>query len=203
MLMFSCNNESTQNTEAVTEEAKTEVCQYSVDAANIKFTWTAFKTTAKVAVKGTFDKISIINDLSVSEIPALVLNTKFEIALGSINSGNPERDAKLVDKFFGKLANKETFTGVVQECNGDNKEGKAIVLLNINNLDHAVVMNYTVVEDSLELAGTLDLLDWKATDALTSLNQACLDLHKGEDGVSKTWSDMEIKVLVPLKKVCQ
>ncbi len=199
-LIFSCGNES----KPVVEEVSTvENCEYSVDAQNIKFTWTAFKTTAKVGVNGSFDQIKISNDSKSSEIPSLVLNTTFEIMLGSINSGNPERDSKLVDKFFAKLANIETFTGTIQECTGDNSEGKAIILLNANNVEHSVLMNYSVKEDTLALSGTLDLLDWKAEDALTSINQACLDLHKGEDGVSKTWSDMEIKVLVPLKKVCQ
>ena len=29
--------------------------------------------------------------------------------------------------------------------------------------------------------------------ALEALNQACLELHKGADGVSKTWSEVHIK----------
>lgn len=198
--MFSCNNE---NTEANSTEPTAEVCEYSINNEGIKFIWTAFKTTAKIGVNGSFDKLKVSNNGSSTEIPALILNTKIKIALASINSDNPERDAKLVESFFGKLANTESFTGIVQECNGDNNSGNLVVLLNINKIDHAVAMTYTFADDLLEIAGTLDLLDWKAEDALESLNQACLDLHKGDDGVSKTWSDMEIKVLVPLKKVCE
>ena len=64
-------------------------------------------------------------------------------------------------------------------------------------------MSYTVEENILKLSGSLDLIDWEAMEAVESINNACLDLHKGEDGVSKTWSEMEISILVPLIKDCK
>ena len=39
----------------------------------------------------------------------------------------------------------------------------------------------------------VDLMDFNAGKGLEALNQACLELHKGADGVSKTWSEVHIK----------
>ena len=52
----------------------------------------------------------------------------------------------------------------------------------------------------VELEGTLNLEDFKAESALASISEACFDLHKGADGISKTWSEVGISAVVYLKK---
>lgn len=205
LLIFSCSNSETSKNSATNQEAKvpSESCLYSINTEEAVFQWTAFKTTAKVGVNGSFDAIEINNSNNAPNLTALIIETEFTINLGSVNSGNPERDEKLKEFFFGSLANTDIFTGIVEECEGNNDEGMLMVNLKMNEVAKQVKMDYKVEDNFLKISGTLDLLDWEAGQAVESINNACLDLHKGEDGVSKTWSDMEISVEVPLTTDCK
>jgi len=40
----------------------------------------------------------------------------------------------------------------------------------------------------------MNLDTWNGQTAVASLNEACKDLHKGADGVSKTWNEVAIEV---------
>ncbi len=40
----------------------------------------------------------------------------------------------------------------------------------------------------------MNVNNWDAKNALTSLNNECKDLHKGTDGVSKTWEEVAINI---------
>lgn len=208
-LIFSCNQEnSSKNNEPQTEKAVVENCTYAVDAEKLNFEWVAFKTTEKIAVKGTFDTIKAKNENIASSIPVVLTSTSFEIDLNSLNSKNVERDEKLKEFVFGNMANSELFTGSIEECDGDNNEGVLIVNLKMNDISKQVKMKYAVAQNEggkevINIKGALDLMDWEASKALDAINVACLDLHKGADGVSKTWSDMEINVSVPLLKDCK
>lgn len=204
-LMMSCNDsaETTETVEELATETLAESCLYSVNTNDINFKWTAFKTTAKVGVNGSFDAIQVENETIAEDIKTLISNTKFKIELASVNSGNEERDGKLKEFFFGKLKNSDAFTGSVVSTEGDNTGGSIVVSLKMNEIEKDVKMKYAVVEDTLKLKTVLDLFDWEANDAVASINDACLDLHKGADGVSKTWSDMEISIHVPIMKDCK
>ena len=46
----------------------------------------------------------------------------------------------------------------------------------------------------------MDLKNWNAIDALNALNKVCFDLHKGADGVSKTWEDVAIEIETYLRE---
>ena len=41
---------------------------------------------------------------------------------------------------------------------------------------------------------TMDLDKWNASNAVKSLNLECKDLHKGTDGVSKTWNEVALNI---------
>lgn len=202
-VLFSCNEEKTKTQEVSKVEETAPTCIYGVNMEDVKFEWTAFKTTEKVGVKGTFDKIEIINEKKEKNIADLLLNTKFSIDLSSLNSANKERDVKIINSFFGNLSNSDQFTGTIQEAKGNNEAGGVIVLLKINGLENIVKMDYKIKDDFLKLAGDLDLLNWKTEVSFEALNKACFDLHKGEDGVSKTWTDIHIEVSTMLHKDCK
>ncbi len=44
--------------------------------------------------------------------------------------------------------------------------------------------------------------NWNGDDAIASLNKVCEYLHKGEDGVSKLWSVVELNIEAILNKNC-
>ena len=72
--------------------------------------------------------------------------------------------------------------------------------LKMNGVQKKININYTVSGQLVELEGKLNLDDWNAQSALESLSKACFDLHKGADGVSKTWNDVGINAAIYLKK---
>ena len=47
----------------------------------------------------------------------------------------------------------------------------------------------------------MNMEDWKATKAIATLNKACFELHKGADGISKTWNEVLVKVEVHVDKM--
>tara|TARA_R110002051_G_scaffold104456_3_gene177140 strand:+ start:10137 stop:10361 length:225 start_codon:yes stop_codon:yes gene_type:complete len=55
-----------------------------------------------------------------------------------------------------------------------------------------VEYTYSLKNDILFLTIHLDLLKWNGDYVLYSLNKECYDLHKGVDGVSKLWPDVDV-----------
>ena len=51
--------------------------------------------------------------------------------------------------------------------------------------------------------GQIDVFDWNASEALDALNEVCHALHKGPDGVSKTWSEVHLFVSSVVKEACE
>lgn len=202
-VLFSCNEEKAQSKQTTTNETTNKDCLYSVNPEEFKFEWTAFKTTAKVGVKGTFNEIDIINANTEGDIAELLINTEFIIHLNSLNSGNEERDKKIIDLFFGNLKNAAEFKGKILEVNGTNEKGELVVLLTINELENAVKMIYKTNDDMLKFAGNLDLSNWETENSFGALNAACKEYHTGEDGISKTWTEVYIEVSTILKKECK
>ena len=49
------------------------------------------------------------------------------------------------------------------------------------------------------IEAVMDLDNWQAQLAIEALNIVCKDLHSGDDGISKTWSEVKIEVATYLK----
>ena len=74
----------------------------------------------------------------------------------------------------------------------DNKYSAKITM---NGVTAELPLEVTITDERrLSMKGTMDLKDWNALGALEALNKVCFDLHKGADGVSKTWEDVAIEV---------
>tara|TARA_B110000037_G_scaffold222588_1_gene298181 strand:+ start:9536 stop:10180 length:645 start_codon:yes stop_codon:yes gene_type:complete len=202
-VLFSCNEEKTETKQVSITEETQEGCIYSVNPKKLKFEWAAFKTTEKIRVNGTFNKIELLNKKAEESIPELLLDTRFIIHLNSLNSANKIRDKKIIDLFFGNLTNKAEFLGYIKDVKGDNKKGEALVVLEINGMKELVNMKYKMKNAHLKLAGDLDLLEWKTRDSFEAINTACKELHTGKDGVSKTWTDINIIISTVLNKDCK
>ena len=61
--------------------------------------WTAFKTPKKAAVNVKFDKY-LITSANEKSILDAISSAQFTVDVSSVNSGNPERDKKIVKFFF-------------------------------------------------------------------------------------------------------
>ncbi len=180
------------------KEAKKPVGpQFSVEAKTVTINWTGYKTTSKIPVKGEFKTLEVTNSKEAPTATEALNGTKFSIPISSIYSGDNERDGKLKQLFFGVMDATLSLTGTVN-LKGD---GTGAVDLFMNGVSKEIPITYTVKEQMVEFNGTLDIIDdFNAQTAFESISKACYDLHKGPDGISKTWSEVAISASVYLKK---
>ena len=79
-------------------------------------------------------------------------------------------------------------------------DGTGTIDLKMNGVQKKIPIKHITSGQLVELEGKLNLEDWNAQSALESLSKACFDLHKGEDGISKTWSEVGLSAVIYLKK---
>jgi len=189
--LFSCG-ESTKTEVAVVDES----AMYQIDTETVSLKWVAYKTTEKVGVGGEFGKINI-KDYQLAESKEGALNgVSFAVPVSSLFTGNKDRDWKLVNLFFGVMDNTEFIKGTFHQ--GENGEGK--LDLEMNGTSTELPYEYSLQNDSIFITAKMDVLNWNGQEAMDSLNVACYDLHKGKDGVSKTWSEVDIKASVAIAR---
>jgi len=200
----SCGGEAnTETTENTATENTEETCFYSYDeSAGAQVRWTAFKTTAKKGVGGQFDQVNVTAGEKSTKITDVIETIKFNIPTSSTNTNDEGRDAKIVASFFGAMNQTDLILGQVKSVDGDNTSGTCTFYLTINNIEKETVLNYTVEDATVKLTGEIDMVDWSAEGAVASLNEVCGPLHTGEDGVTKTWSVVELAIETTLKKEC-
>jgi len=193
VVAFSCKQ--TKKEEEKTEEA---VATYSIveDSTNVRFT--AYKTSDKVPVGGTFQEVELT--YAAGETPMETLDgLEFSIPVSSLFTNDPTktRDPKIIEFFFDKMAETQSITGTFTF-----KDDKSCaVRLSMNGMSTELPMEYEITEDNhVNFSGVMDLKQWNALDALASLNEACKILHTGSDGVSKTWEDVAIEGSVLLEQ---
>ncbi len=198
-LFIACGTTSTEENTEETTVAK-ETCTYSYVADSTSLKWTAYKFTKKTGVSGTFDQVTLNNTKEADAPMEVLIGADFSIVTASVNSGNLERDPKLVAHFFNKLIGTEKITGKINSVN----EGEAVVSITMNEKTVDVVGKVTVEGDKVSMEVSIDMVDFEGLDAIASLNEACSALHTGEDGSeSKLWPDVSIVVSSVLKKDCK
>jgi hypothetical protein len=191
---FSCKQ--TKKEEEKTEETATATYSIVEDSTDVRFT--AYKTTEKVPVGGTFQEVELT--YTVGETPLETLDgLEFSIPVSSLftNDATNTRDPKIIEFFFEKMAETQSITGTFS-FDADNS---CTVQLSMNGVSTELPMEYEITDDNhVNFSGTMDLKQWDALEALASLNEACKVLHTGADGVSKTWEDVAITGSVLLEQ---
>ncbi len=187
--------EQTQASNPETPKAKKCIYRLNEDLTNLK--WTAYKTTAKIGVKGTFDNmvIKIAKD-TLNSIKDAIADTKFILSPLSVNSGNKERDAKLTKYFFKSLG---VISGMFKTAQDDGSGSMQMIW---NGFDKEIPYSYKIDADTLLISSTINFAQWKADNNAKALNRVCKKLHTGKDGVSKLWPDVDVQVKVVFKKYC-
>ncbi|NGY38015.1 hypothetical protein FQU23_010895 [Flavobacterium sp. XN-5] len=187
-----------KDSKKTTEEATT-AATYSIVNDSTKVSFTAYKTTDKVAVGGTFKEITFAN-IGQGETALEALNgTKFSIPVSSLftNDATGTRDPKILEFFFGVMKNTELISGEFKVA-ADNTCSIDVLL---NGKTANIPLQYTTNSDtSLSFDGVMNLENWDALAAVASINKACEALHTGPDGVSKTWNEVAVHADLLLKK---
>jgi hypothetical protein len=179
------------------KKAKIEVSKitYSVESKTTTINWTAYKTTEKIPVKGIFKEVSITNFTSSENSKDAINGIEFSIPVNSIDTKNLTRDAKIIKSFFGSMKNTQTITGKIHL----NENGKGFVDLTMNGLTKQLPINYVQSGQLVEIDATMNLDNWETKLAIAALNLVCNEKHKGKDGISKTWDEVNIHVATYLK----
>ena len=169
----------------VTQEEPSDIVDGVVKNSVVK--WTGFKTTEKLAVNGTFDAVQV-TDTKEGTTPEQVLEgAKVRVVVSSINSGAEDRDGKLKMILFGAMENTADIYGVI-----NFKGGKTYITFTLNNVSKEYEVASKFENNVFTINTTVDLANFNANAAVEALNTVCGDLHKGADGVTKTWSEVEI-----------
>ncbi|MDO6492304.1 MULTISPECIES: YceI family protein [unclassified Cellulophaga] len=201
---FSCKNANKENSHNSedhknADHSHTEAeAQYTLVADSTKASFTAYKTTDKIGVGGTFKTVNIKKS-NTGSTPLEALNgTEFSIPVSSLftNDGTGTRDPKIIEFFFGVMKNTELISGVLKV-----EDDKASLDVTLNGETANIPLETEKLSDNkFTFTGVMNLENWNALDAVASINKACEALHTGADGVSKTWSDVQIKGEVLLAK---
>jgi len=203
---YSCNNtsethseESEENVEHV-DETMAPTGLYSVIEDSTKVSFTAYKTTEKIGVGGIFKEISLY-DINEGETALETMNgSKFSIKVNSLftNDATETRDAKILEFFFGAMNNTSVISGTFHVA----EDNSTSIDVKLNDQTVNVPLEFTSNETNTKYSfdGVIELEDFEALEALNSLHKACEALHTGEDGVSKTWSEVAIHAEVSFEQ---
>lgn len=192
--ILACKNEK-KDTDTTSETPTENVEQYVVKPEGTSVKWTAYKTTEKKAVGGEFATLKFNNKSGVTPQEALN-NLEFSIPVSSLMTKDVGRDAKIKASFFGAMLDTDLITGKIKYFNN-----KCSAELTMNGVTTDLPLDVTITDERrVKMTGVINLKDWNALDALASLNKVCFDLHKGSDGVSKTWEDVAVEISTYLRK---
>lgn len=173
-------------------------CTFS-NPSNLDVSWKAYKTPMKLGVGGHFTSAALTAPVSkAADLNVLLSGTGADITVASVDSSNKGRDEKLLNSFFKQMAGPDIKAKIIKLDSGDTTtSGTATVSITMNGVTRNVPMKYGFNDGKLRAEGVIDLIDFKAQNALTSINTACYDLHQG-----KTWSDVNIGFTMDIKTSC-
>ena len=93
------------------------------------------------------------------------------------------------------MVDTQNITGTIHIKN----ETSGTVDIAMNGITQSLPITFVNSDQMVTLEAVMDLDNWQAQAALTALNKVCEALHTGEDGISKTWSEVKIEVATYLK----
>ena len=159
----------------------------------VEVSWKAYKTPLKLGVGGVFDDVKYTAIKKEGKnFREILVGSTVAIDTKKVNSKNKGRDEKLYTSFF-KQMNVQGIKAKIIDIKADPKvkgaprTGVVAVEIDLNGINKVIPMKYTFSDSMFSANGVIDVFDFSAHKALTSINRACHDLHKG-----KTWSDVNI-----------
>lgn len=184
------------------QEARSD-CTYSVAKDAVKVEWTAFKLTEKVGVSGTFNTMALSGPTRSDSLTALAKGLSMKIDGTSIESNNPGRNATVSQFFFQQFAPSAEITGKVDSVDGDDAKGTLNIAITMNGTTNTVPFAYTISKDhEVEATATIDMMDFALQKPFDSIHAACEEQHTGPDGISKTWTDVVLKLTGKFDSSC-
>tara|TARA_B100001540_G_scaffold309865_1_gene326734 strand:- start:147 stop:809 length:663 start_codon:yes stop_codon:yes gene_type:complete len=208
-ILASCGGEQKQTSQVIDnnqndtikQKAAEPICKKGYDKKATKIGFGGFKTTDKVEVKGHFKKFTVDSTIVADTPEEIFANASISIPVDYLETNDIGRNQRLREEYFGKMESTQNITGKIVNFNKDSSTVK--IELTINKVSNEIDFNYNVIEDTLSINGTIDILNFDASSALNAINKACEALHKGADGISKTWSEANIYITSVIKDTCE
>jgi len=202
IIFISCN--SNKHKEVEKESAITEGDSYQFDIEHTKVIWNGYKTNDKIKVVGYFNEFSCDREnQEFSSIEELVNGLQFSIKSSSSVSGDPMRDKNLQDHFFKYLTKDFVINGTLNSPINDSIDVTFDVFGKTKQIRLAflyhIIPGCPYFDHIVEIKGSINLeSQFDALKAYNAISNKCYDLHKGADGISKTWKqvDVHVKALV-------
>lgn len=164
--------------------------KFQLKNANNIVTWTAYKTTDKTAVEGSFKTVNITSNSEGNTIKETIEDAKFSIPVADLLASGKEYN--IIQFFFGVMADPNTITGQFKITNDTN----GYIILTMGGVTENLDFTYVINDNNLEIEAIMDLDDWQVEESLTALNNACKFLHAGSDGIVKVWNTVDIKASI-------
>ena len=188
---LSCNKEKKANPIKENKiEATKSTAVFSLNKAKNQINFTAYKTSDKIPVGGQFKRVDIVSGGEGNTIKEAIHSTEFSIPVSSLFTENSSRDYKIKKFFFGLMENAKLLSGKLFIKDASN----GVAEIKMNGVSQNVLFTYSIVDRTFTMKASIDVNNWNASKALASLNNVCLDLHKGPDGISKTWSEVALNI---------
>lgn len=184
--MTSCKSEKKDDK----KESKESNAAFVVSKAKNSIDWIAYKFNEKTPVKGKFRKVNVTSGGEGNSVKEAINNTEFSIPVSSIFTSDSGRDYKIRKFFFGIMESTELLSGKLVIEN--DSIGYADITM--NGITEKLPFKYTINGKEFSMSTKMDVLNWNAQSSIDSLNAICKDLHKGLDGVSKLWSEVDINI---------
>jgi len=174
-------------------------CTFAYDPANANLKWTAYKFTERLGVHGTFDEVTLSGTREGGTVAAVFSGAAFNIKTASVNSNNPERDAKIRSAFFGTLKDGGQISGRIDSVTVD----AATIALRLGGVTKSVAAKVDATQlPDLKVSFPIELNQFGAAPALDALNKVCSVLHRGKDGKSVLWPDLSVTITARLSTRC-
>ena len=141
-------------------------------------------------MKGKFNKVIITAGGEGNSIKEAIHNAEFTIPISSIFTSDVSRDYKIKKFFFGVMENTQLLSGKLVIEN----DSLGYANITMNGITEKLPFKYGINGKVFAMSTQMEVLNWNAKSSLDSLNYICKELHKGLDGVSKTWSEVAINI---------
>lgn len=159
-----------------------------------KLTFTGYKFSNKEAVSGTFKSIEWSIDQKKNTIKEFLLNSSLKIDSFTIDAGNSARNINITNGLFKNWGSQFIVSKIIEV---NTELDYAIAEVSIGDIKNSIILQYYQKGNNLVLTGSIDLIQMGFQSAFAALGKRCMALHKGSDGVVKTWSTVDLEILLP------
>ncbi len=169
------------------------VAAFSQNYGSPELKFIGYKFTEKEAVDGTFTKINW-NFKNTGSAKEVISSASAVIDSYSIEAGKPARNTNITNGLFKKWGGQNINVKVLSF---DEINKMAKVKISIGRLAREVLFKVNEMETGIVFTGSIDLIEFGLGKAFKSLSKLCAVHHKGKDGVTKTWSVVDLEVKLP------